>query len=329
MDIRNLNAVELKDYAATCKVDITVIEETFINNKEKYAGCESGSNEEETLKRTVNYIKETYGTEVEPTISGMEGFVDTMKKGLKAVVEAIKGKPNKKALAAIKTHIGETDKAVELYKSNRWQADQTFINIGFSKFQTPGVFNELKTADEYKKVIKDILDKCKNDYSGIIKNAERRLGTGLKIFNQFKNKQYNEEDVEKVKKLYPIKPAIMPVNKEAYLSLIGNEYVHNSVPVLTKDQVKEIADLMKTVSLFVWGLATERENLVDIALDWSDIMDSDFWMNVSDDVVKELALAAEWGDIDNKQLDPFTDPVEKIMLEILKFLENWILYSVK
>lgn len=329
MDIHDLSSVELKDYAAKCKVDITVIEETFINNKEKYAGCESGSDDAETLGRAVAYIKETYGVEVEPTISGMEGLVDTLKKGLKAVVEAIKVKPNKATLAVIKTNATEADKAIELYKSTRWLADQTFINIGFSKFQTPGVFNELKTVDEYTKVIKDILHKCENDYQNVLKNAERRLSAGLKVFNQFAKKQYSEDDVEKAKKLYPIKPDILAINKETYLSLIGSEYVHNSVPVLTKEKVKEIADLMKQVSSFVWSLAIKRENLVDNALDHSELWESDFWISVPEDVLKELALAVEWQNIDNKQLNPFTDPVEKVMIEILKFLENWILYSVK
>lgn len=329
MDIRNLSVVELKNYAAKSKVDIIVIEETFINNKEKYAGCESNSNEGETLVRTAAYIKGTYGVEVDPTITGMENFVDTLKKGLKAVVKAIKLKPNKATLAVIRTNVTQADKAIELYKSTRWLDDQTFINIGFSKFQTPGVFNELKTVDEYTKVIKDILDKCENDYQNVIKNAERRLSAGLKIFNQFANKQYDEDDVEKLKKLYPIKPDILAIDKESYLSLIGTGYVHNTVPVLTKDKVKQIADLMKQVSSFVWGLAIKREELIYNALDYSEVMYSDFWVNVSDDVLRELILTVEWEEIDDKQLEPFTVPVEKIMVEILKFLENWILYSVK
>ena len=83
-------------------MDIELIETNILNQKEKYDGCESNSQEQCLLDQVRDYAKETYNEDISADIAGMEGFVDKLKERFKAIKEAFKSKPNKSSLSIIK-----------------------------------------------------------------------------------------------------------------------------------------------------------------------------------------------------------------------------------
>lgn len=329
MQINQFQNSQLKEFYLKAKIDIELIETNILMNKEKYDGCESSSDEQSLLNQVSSYAKETYNEDVTPDIAGMEGLVEKLKAGFKTIKEALKSKPNKQNLSIIKKDAFQGLEAIKVYESDKWLKEQQFINIGNTKFQTPSIFAELKSVKEAEQLVNTIFTKLEQTFNKSIKDVEKRLSVGMGIFNKYKNKEYTDELSKEVKLLLPIKPEIEKLNKEEYLSLLGTGYVQTSIPVLTKDSLKDITKLMKTLADFSFQMEMRFLDIAESALDYEDFSESVFWEHLSNNVVAPLFIATEWHHIDDAALNPVIEVNLKIILELAKFLENWILYSVK
>ena len=329
MQINQFQNSQLKEFYLKAKMDIELIETNILMNKEKYDGCESSSTEQSLLNQISTYAKETYNVEVSADIAGMEGLVDKLKEGFKRVGEMLKSKPNKSKLAIVKSDGYQAKSAVKIYESEGWLKDQTFINIGNTKFQTPSIFEDIKSVDDVKKIIQSIVKQCENTFNNEIRDVQKRLSTGLGIFNKYKSKEWDEELFTELEKQLPIKPEIKVLDKDKILSLIGTGYVHNSIPVLTKDKVKEVTKLMLELADISFKIEEEWLKLSEGMLDTSDFWDSGFWDNVPDKTLIKLWESVEWHYVNDVVYDPMYKVLSKVILELAKFLENWILYSVK
>lgn len=329
MQLNQYSTSELKEFYLKSKIDVELIETNILNSKEKYDGCESDSQEQTLLNQVKDYVQETYSENISADIAGMEGFVDKLKEGFKAIKEALKTKPNKSSLSIIKRDAYQGYDAIKVYESDKWLKEQQFINIGNTKFQTPSVLAEVKSFKEAEQVINSIFTKLEQLFNKNFKDAEKRLSTGIGIFNKYKNKEYTKELAEEVSKLYPIKPEIEKLNKDEFLALLGTGYIPASIPVLTKDTLKDVIELMKKLSSFSFQMEMKWMDIAESAFDYSDYSDSVFWEHTSNSVVAPLFLATEWHHIDEEALGPVTQMNLKIIFELAKFLENWILHSVK
>ncbi|MGL4614285.1 MAG: hypothetical protein ACRCVV_10405 [Shewanella sp.] len=329
MQINQFQNSQLKEFYLKAKMDIELIETNILMNKEKYDGCESSSDEQSLLNQVSSYAKETYNEDVTPDIAGMEGLVEKLKAGFKTIKEALKSKPNKQSLSIIKKDAFQALEAIKVYESDKWLKEQQFINIGNTKFQTPSIFAEIKSVKEAEQLVNTIFTKLEQTFNRSIKDAEKRLSVGMSIFNKYKNKEYTDELSKEVKLLLPIKPEIEKLNKEEYLSVLGTGYVQTSIPVLTKDSLKDITKLMKTLADFSFQMEMRFLDIAESALDYEDFSESVFWEHLSNNVVVPLFIATEWHHIDDAALNPVIEVNLKIIFELAKFLENWILYSVK
>ena len=329
MQINQFQVSELKEFYLKSKMDIELIETNILNCKEKYDGCESNSQEQCLLDQVSAYVKETYNEDVTPDVAGMEGFVDKLKEGFKTIKEAFKSKPNKSSLSIIKKDAYQALNAIKVYESDKWLKEQQFINIGNTKFQTPSIFAEIKTVKEAEQVINTIFSKLEQSFNKNIKDAEKRLSVGIGIFNKYKNKEYTPELSKEVGGLFPIKPEIEKLNKEDFLSLLGTGYVPASIPVLTKESLKDVTKLMKVLGDFSFQMEMKWMDVAESALDYEDFSESVFWEHINNNVVVPLFIATEWHHIDEDALNPVIEVNLKIIFELAKFLENWILYSVK
>lgn len=329
MKLDNFSIPQLKDFRLKAKMDIEVIQTAILDNKDQYAGCESLSDESQRLVRVTEYIKETYNEDVSADIAGLESFVEKLKAGFKQVTEALKSKPNKQQLAVIKTAAYQAANAVKVYESTKWLNEQKFINIGNVKFQVPSIFQDVKSLDEAKKIIDEIFKHCETSFNTNMKDAEKRLSSGLNLFNKYKNKEWDEKYFQEVERALPIKPVFKKIDKQEYLALVGTGYVPASIPVLTKDMVKEVTQLMLKLGNFTFKMEVTWDNFADDALDHSDFWDSSFWDNVPDETSSKIWDAVEWHCINDTMFRPLESGISKVAFELVKFLENWILHSVK
>lgn len=329
MQLNQFENSQLKEFYLKAKIDVELIESNILVNKERYDGCESNSAEQGILSQISSYAKETYNVEVTSDIAGMESLVEKLKEGLKQVISTLSGKQNKQQLSIIKNYGHQADEAAKLYKSDKWLNDQTFINIGNTKFKTLSIFSDVKTIDDVKKIIEPIIKKCEGSFESILKETEKRLSTGLSIYNKYKNKKHTDDLVKEIEKLLPINPEIKSINKDEFLSLLGTGYVTSSIPVLTKDKVRDVTILLTMVAKFIWDQEERREKVISNALAIEEYWDGDFWSEVPDKVIDQMLDATEWQCIEEGSFKSISDVSRKITLELAKFLENWILYSVK
>lgn len=329
MQINQFQNSQLKEFYLKAKIDIELIETNILVNKEKYDGCESSSDEQSLLNQVSSYAKETYNEDVTPDIAGMEGLVEKLKEGFKRVGEMLKSKPNKSKSAIVKSDGYQAKSAVKIYESENWLKEQTFINIGNVKFQTPSIFEDVKSVEEVKKITQSIIKQCENVFNTEIRDVQKRLVSGLTIFNKYKAKEWDEELFTELEKQLPIKPEIKELDKDKILSLIGTGYVHNSVPVLTKDKVKEVTKMMLDLAALSFKIEEEWLAVSEGMLDTSDFWDSSFWDNVPDKTLIKLWQSVEWHYVNDVVYDPLYKSLAKVILDLAKFLENWILYSVK
>jgi hypothetical protein len=100
------------------------------------------------------------------------------------------------------------------------------------------------------------------------------------------------------------------------------------LPVLNKDKVKDIVKTLTRILEVVDGWEAKREKLFD-GPSYEDFYDSDFFDAIIDTKeCEELIKAVEWENAtsDIEEIGYFYN---KTMLPVCKFLEMWILQSVK
>ena len=316
--------------------DIDMLDKVIVVAKDpEQAGFESLTDNGEMMASIASDIKDRYDVEVEPTIGGMEGFLESLKSAGAAVAEALKGKPNKESLAKIKKYLFEADKAIAEYGTDKWLDSQKFINVGKTKLQVPEAFKDVTDVDGIAKIIEIYIKAMESQFNEQEKVAGQRFKSALAIFNKFKNRKVSEDDEKNVKEFnaaFPVTPPPIPSPKPGEMdALLKTTLSKGEMPVLNKDNVKEVVKLIKNII----DTGNKWESLIDKhvehGLGYDELSDSDFISTLSDEdsvEVVELEVSLVWEESCSKMFE-IQAAYGRAMVPTCKFLEMWILNSVK
>lgn len=331
--LKVMDRTDLIEHSFTVEDDINTIQAVVeVCQSDKRDGMEGAEDGGAIFTQAAADIKERYGTDVEPTLAGFEGFLDKLKSAYDVIAQALKGKPNKEQLAKIKKYLFEADKAVAEYGSDKWLSSQEFINVGKTKMQVPAAFKDVTDLDGIIKIIEIYLKSLDDKFSQEEKIITPRMRAGLSVFNKFRGRKPGEEDedIAEMRKYLPIKPDRIPAPKRTELEgLLNVTLEKGELPVLQKDQVKDVVGLIRTIIDADTKWEKAQEKITDVGVSYDDFYDSDWFDAYIDEVeVEEIINACEW-DTASTPMTEIRDAYAKAMFPVCKFLEMWILNSTK
>lgn len=299
------------------------------NDPDKRAGMEGYEDNGPVLKLAAEDILKRYKKTVEPTIAGMEGFLTDLKNAFSEVFDEIKGKPSKSDMAKIKRYLFEASNAIKEYSSPTWLNKQTFINVGKAKFEFPVCFKEVGSVDGVNKILDVFIKTSDNLFQENFNNSSARQRVGMPIFSKFVNKGETEGAAGELAKHLPIKPAALPRIKPSDITgLLDVKLERGELPVLSKDKVKDVVAILIKIVDTIKKWEEKHEKLFS-GPSYDDFYNSDFF----DPIMKtkecqELIDAVEW-ESSTLNVEEISESYRKIMIPVAKFLEMWILKSVK
>lgn len=330
-----VSRTELLEYKFDMQNDIDTLETVVTAYRDAdpdVGGMEQFEDGSELLTNAVTDIKERYGMDVEPTIAGLEGFFGALKDALGKVVDTLKGKPSKAELAKIKKYFYESRKAVDEYSSPAWLNAQKFINVGKAKLQVPAVFKEVNTAAGMSPIVEQFSKTVLKLNDEHLRNNKARLASGIKIFNALKNKPESANNAE-IDKLITgagtVKPdALDDVKLNDVKSLINVSLASGELPVLKKDDIPGVIKILQDGLGVIDKLTNVNEDYKMDLITYDDITDSDFWLDAKTPAAMKVIEAVEF-DHNYHNLDMIEEGYVQQMLVIAKFIEQWVLASVK
>ena len=310
--------------------DIDVLEGVIVIAKdEAHEGFESLADHGEIMVTAAADINQRYGASVEPTLDGMEGFLDVLKGAMTKIKETFKGKPNKEAAKIIKRQLAEAVKAADVYKSPKWLEENKFINVGKAKVSVPEIFKEATDAGDVKTIVNGIISRAESMHTKYLNNAKARLGNGTKVFNKFKNADGGKESVEDLKKAYPIEPSrLTGAESDSGLKEVALQTSKIDIPVLPKKAIPDVVAIMESLINFGDNLAIKNDAFIAGTVPEEDIYNSSFWE--SHTTSKEFGVL--WDAVSYDAASELVDiqyAADDVIFDICKFLESWILNSVK
>lgn len=312
--------------------DIEVLDNVvtaYNDGKADSTGMEEFTDGSELLTAAAADINERYGEEVEPTIAGMEGFLEVVKGSFDKVTELLKKKPASHELSKIKKDSSDAWGAFNLYTSEKWQADQKFINVGKIKLSAPGILSEINAPGDIKTIINLINSRVESTYKKTHTNSKERIVAGVKVYNKFKNSP-EDTPISEGDSYYPVKPeAIKGVIDDAGLDSLDVKLKTVEVPVLNKDKIKEVADVVYSILRQFSDMGERTGKLSASTLEEDDFYKSKFWdKHLSSNLAGSTLDACSWG-YATEELTKLEKAYQDKMLNILKFLEQWVLKSIK
>lgn len=293
------------------------------------AGMEAFADGSELLTAATVDIKERYDVDVQPTIAGLEGFLDSLKGGLANLLGKKKEKPSKQQVAVIKKYIHEAEKAFALYGSDKWQSEQKFINVGKTKLQVPAIFGQINSAGDIEAILKLINKRVVDTAEKYFKNDEQRVRAAIKVFNLFKGKP-EDTPITEVDSHLPIKPELLTGGvKDSGIQDVNVKTSAVELPVLNKDGIKEVSKVVDMIIDTRVFFMNREENYIDVLIPEDDFYESKFWNNHSS--AKQTTAVWNAGTCygDTPEFEKISKEYNDKMLTIAKFLEQWVLASVK
>lgn len=324
--------VDLIEAQLEMQDDINVLDNvvsTYNNAGDAAAGMEQFIDGSELLTAAAADINERYKVDIEPTVAGMEGFLDSLKSGLVNLLGKKKDQPTKQQIAMIKKYIHEAEQAFALYSSDKWQAEQKFINVGKTKLQVPNIFEKINGASDIESILKLINKRVTDTADKHFKNDEQRIRSAIKVFNLFKGKP-EETPITEVDSHLPIKPELLTGGvKDSGISDVNVKTSTVELPVLNKDGIKEVSKIVDMLlDTRVWFMKKE-EGYMDILIPEDDFYESKFWNNHSSAKQTTAVWNAGTAFGDTPEFEKISKEYNDKMLAIAKFLEQWVLASVK
>lgn len=310
--------------------DIDMLDKVIIVAKDpEQAGFENLADNGEMMVSISTDIKDRYDIEVEPTVEGMEGFVETLKDAYNKLKEKVKGIPSKKVNAQIIKNMHEAKKMFDEYTTEKWQSEQSFKNVGKTKLQVPKVFKEINSISDVDTIIKMTTKRAVDIYDRHHTNGQSRLTAGMKIFNAFKNRPA-DTPISEVDEMLPIKPELLTGGLvDSGLKDFDTTLTPVELPVLTKASLKEVADVIDFILKTQIGFIESEEKYYDHSLDEDAFFDSDFWdAHLNSEQAKQVWNATEYHSVID-QMDQIEDTYRNKVLNVAQFLQRWILSSIK
>ena len=289
-------------------------------------GFESLQNDQVKIEQACSYIKETYGEDIEPSISGLEGFVDTLKAGIEKIRLGLKSDQSKNNVI-FKGSFKEIEAAGNLYKSQNWISDKTFIDKEIT-LSVPTEYGENVTPEKILKYVKWIassalpeLEKSRKNLEARLKNANTELGKAVKAYKS------GEDMDEYSAKIPEIKPELYQIPERVFDFLIPEEKSKKDLKLKTMKQ-SDLSVVNECFKVIIDALkATGRINdlyllTMDIT-EFEEVTYEDSW---------DSDLESLFDVIDPHSLDDigiFEWKTFEGFLRAAKTLESWLLKSVK
>lgn len=292
-------------------------------------GLESHQDGGELLTNAVAHIKANYGVDIEPTVAGVEGFLDSLKTAVAAVGKALKGKPSAESKRLIKSKLSEASAGVKLYTSSEWQGKQEFINVGKAKFATPGIFKDASSVGDVETIFNLISKQVHAALKKHETNIAQRCSAGMKVFNELKGK--DPEDKAAIEKLNAAEinpPALTNGVGDSGLKNVDTKAATAELPVLNKEAIGKAAALISKVVNEFQSTWKSIEAVEEKLLFEEDFYDSEFW----DEHINNKGAGKVWNAVTydtSHELNSIGYTYDAVLFDIAAFLERWILNSVK
>lgn len=328
---------DIKELDVNLKQDISILEEQIDSYRSaEIHGTESLSMNRQQLSAFKTYAKQTYGIDIEDNISGMESFMEKLRDAIKKVKGALKGASNKQEMMQVKRYITDCDKAIKLYGSDTWLADQTFKDGGECTIgRVPVGLDKVRSISDLSRVINPMVSELETISKGMEKDARAKLIAGLKIWNRYKNSKGDVDTVssEIAQAIDGLKfPPETKFDKDKFIgSLNQTSGERIRVPVLDKAGVKDAVSVLSNMCR-QWIIISERSS--DVAEDgvwWDDVYDIDIYCKMSEEnkrALSDLMNLVGWENIILPMTNLETE-YERLLLPVAQMLESWILYSVE
>lgn len=291
------------------------------------AGNEAFADGSDMLVSAAAHIHTRYGAVVEPTLAGMEGFLDKLKTLFDVTKEKFKKKSEKKG--KIQKYVSEAEKAVNEYKSDAWINKQELINVGKVKLQAPELLATVNTPGDIKTIIDLITKQTVTAFDKHLANDKARIVAATKAFNKVKNLDA-DAPISKLEELLPIKPEEMEGGpKDAGLRDLKLSLKAIEVPVLNKDGIKEACAILDSMLDEVAGFFKKEDSLDDTHISEDDWWDSEYLEeHMQTSAARQLWDAGTYYS-DIPEYAKIDEEYGKLILAVGKFLESWILKSTK
>lgn len=300
---------------------------------EELNGSESAILRGKYFAATAEHAREKYGLDIATNMTGCESLMTFIKDAIMASKEFLKGKPDKSDLAQIKKYTYQAREAAEGYASSDWLDKQEFLTGIVEVKSVPGVFTSVKSPDQLASSIGKDLANLNNHVKKNTAECKKEMAPAYAIYKKYYTADFESKREDAVKELSGLKPSTYDKGPVYPMFVKGNVSTRE-LPALDKAGVKKIADLMVKI-VTTYGILDDHiyKSLVPQAIEWDDLTRSKFWNEFyeQDYHLKELSALFDvlsWDDTTKNSsgnLHHWWDTV----WDVVRFLENWILYSVK
>ena len=327
MKLEHFEKPEMLVLSYSMNKDLKTLENILPDLKTSWVnGFESLQNDKVKIEHACSYIKETYGEEVEPSIAGLEGFVDTLKAGIEKIRLGLKSDQSKNNVI-FKGSFKEIETAANLYKSQSWVSDKTFIDKEIV-ISVPTEYGTNVTPDDILKYVKKIvsstlpeLEKSRKNLEARLKNANTELGKAVKAYKR-------GEDMDEYSTTIPeIKPELYQIQDKIFDSLIPVERTSKDLKLKTMKQtdLSVVNECFKVIieALKRTGPINDLYSLTMDIAEFEEITYEDSW---------DGDLESLFDVIDTHTLDDigiFEWRTFEGLLRAAKTLESWLLKSIK
>lgn len=326
--LQEMDKAELIESYHEINDDVTVLEAVVeVCQTEDRGGLEGYEDGGVVFQKAAEHLKGRYGADVEPTLAGLEGFLDELKKVGTAVKRAFSDPKADKAL--VKKALFELNKAIDIYKSPAWINKQQWINVGKVNVQVPGFLSEATSPEDVNTALGLVIKRMLDTYAKQTKNELARYRAGIKIFNETKSWNPDEKSASDLaEKLKDIPDVITGGLGDSGLDELNVKMSAKELPAIPKSDVSKVTDLMTKLtdaSYELYKLEAPLEN----CLDYDQWHKNKFLtkVNASEpgrallDIISDEGAEPEFTKIDKAFYEKF--------LNVAKFLEMWILRSTK
>lgn len=318
---------DLIEYKLEMQNDLDVLSEVIESNSDGIS-VEGMEDHGELLTAAAKDIHERYGVEIEPTLAGLEGFFDSLKQTFEKLTGKLKSTPTKQDVTIIKKYLFENEKAAKVYGTKEWQESQSFINVGKVQLQVPEIFKDISKPSDVETALKLINKRASDAFEKHLKNTIARTHYGLKIFNAVKNKK-ESDPISLVADQLPIKPPYMEgAGKDSGLDELNVKFTSVELPVLTAEKVNDVVKVMNEITDTLVKFIRLEEQTWDLDVT-DEFLNSDYL--TAHETTKEVK--ALWDVVSFEGEEPSFNVIDKLyrdkMMNVAKFLEMWILKSVK
>ncbi|QBZ70678.1 hypothetical protein pETSU_097 [Edwardsiella phage pEt-SU] len=322
--LQDMDKAELIENYHELNDDVTVLEAVIdVCQTDDRGGLEGYEDNGPVFTKAVEHLKERYGATVEPTLAGLESFLEELKKVGTAVKRAFSDP--KAAQAKVKNALWELSKAKDEYKSPAWQNKQDWINVGKIRVDVPSFLKEANSPEEVGTALKLVIKRIVDASEKHGKNDIARHKAAIKVFNATKGWDPKEKTAADAKELLDSIPEPLgDAVGDAGLNELNTKLVSVELPAIPKTNVVKVVELMDMLSQASSDMF-KHEDAIPEHLGWEQYSKNKFLTDINASKVYNIISS----EADEPACSVISSAYYKQFLNVAKFLEMWILRSTK